>query len=165
MNLFRAPWPEAERRLFLDHYFYRPEAFLVDEITAADTSTRVMRGSFQTDRPLLVAPFQKIHPDHPAHVSGADMIMMTVSLGSLHAYFFHRCLWHEGWVGFGSRMENVEFRNLAVIGPPMALHSREIKTRVGPKRCILEFEFQFEQEGKTVYRSQQTAMFVKNHRL
>ena len=44
----------------------------------------------------------------------------------------------------------------------MRLESKEIKTRVGPKRVVSRYEFQFWQDDSLVYKSEQSAIFVHN---
>src|SRR4029077_2131860 len=80
---------------------------------------------------------------HPRHVNGSDLVMLTASLGSLHAYFFHNCLWEEGWVGFGNRIEYAEFKSLASIDRPLELRSTETRLRKGASRVLIEFDFEF----------------------
>jgi hypothetical protein len=117
----------------------------------------------ETTRHLPVSRLVVATPDvHPAHVTGAEMIMLTASLGALHAWFFHGLRWDKGWAGFGSRIHRADFKALATIGPPMRLESKETRTRTGPKRVVSRYEFEFFQEEKLVYKSEQSAIFVLN---
>jgi len=157
-----SPWGQAALNKFLEHYMYAREAFLLDSIESADKDLGVITATVASDRPLLVTPYQIGDPIwHPRHVSGADLLMMTVSLGSLHAYFFHERRWDDGWVGFGNRMKNVTFRNLAKVGAPLRLESKELRVRKGSQRTLIEFQFEFSQGGKLIYESEQTAMFLR----
>jgi hypothetical protein len=45
------------------------------------------------------------------------------------------------------------------------LESRDTRTRIGPPRIVMRFEFRFEQRGELVYRCDQSAMFVKGKAL
>lgn len=159
----RAP-PELQAELdrFLATFLYREEVFLVDEIVAVDREARSIEARMQTTQALPIAPYQRTGPGHPPHVAAAEMLMLTGSLGCLHAWIFHGCRWDEGWSGFGNRIHRADFRHLARIGPPLALHSEETRTRVGPKRVVLRYDFRFEQEGEVVYRGDQSAMFFKD---
>lgn len=157
-----SPWPSKEIALFLEHYFYSPDAFLISEVLSADSSLGEIRARSAKDSRWLVAPYQRgDEVRHPRHISGGDLVMLTASLGSLHAYFFHQCRWEEGWVGFGNRMENVIFHQLARTDLELDLFSKETAVRRGSKRTLMSFEFQFSQQGKLVYSSHQTALFVK----
>ena len=160
------PPPEpADLRRFLDAYLYEQAAFLVDEVTELDRDAGIARGRMDTTRALPYSALQRIGPYHPAHVSGSDMIALNGNLGCLHAWFFHRCRFDEGWTGFGNRIHRADFKRLARIGPPLELESRETRTRAGAQRVVIRFEFHFRQEGELVYFGDQTAMFMKQPEL
>lgn len=146
---------------FLETFLYREDAFLVDEVVSMDAKARTMEARLDTTRPLPFAAQQRVDANHPAHVSGPELLMVTGSLGCMHAWFFHGCHWDEGWAGFGNRVHRADFRQLALIGPPLRLASRETKTRVGPRRVVIRYEFHFWQDDALVYHGDQTAMFVK----
>jgi hypothetical protein len=155
------PWGDEMNR-FLDGYFYAPEAFLLDEIVLADAEAGVIEAKSSAGSKWLVSPYQRgEEKTHPRHISAADLLMLTASLGSLHAYFFHRCFWHEGWVGFGNRIEKAQFHALALISKPLSMRSKEVRVRRRGKRTLLEFEFEFSQGGEIIYTSRQMAMFLK----
>lgn len=159
------PFDPAEMRRFLATFMYAREAFLVDEVLRLDRAAREIEARMDTTRPLPFAALQRTDALHPAHVAGAELLMATGSLGCMHAWFFHGCRWDEGWRGFGNRIHRADFRRIARLGPPLALRSRETRTRVGPRRVVLRVEFHFEQEGALVYRGDQSAMFVKDRPL
>jgi hypothetical protein len=150
---------------FLDTFLYRESAVLVDEILRLDAEEGVIEARLDTRRPLPFASAQRNDPRHPAHVSAPELIMATGSLGCLHAFFFHGCRWDEGWSAFGSRIHRADFKELARIGAPLRLCSRETRARVGPRRVVLRFEFRFWQEETLVYVGDQTAMFLKDREL
>ena len=157
-----SPWPDAEMAHFLDTFLYERGAFLIDEVLAADPDKHTITGRMDTTRELPVAPFQRGDEAlHPRHVSGPEMVLLTGNLGCLHAWFFHGVRWDEGWVGFGSRIHRADFRDLASLGPPMICTSTETRRRVGARRIMLRYAFEFSQQGRVVYRSDQSAMFVK----
>lgn len=151
-----------EMQRFLDTYMYREEAFLIDEIVSLDAGARRIEARMDTTRPLPFAAAQRVGPNHPGHVSGAELIMVTGSLGCMHAWFFHGCRWDEGWVGFGSRIHRGDFKRLARLGPPLRLESRETRSRVGPQRVVIRYEFVFTQHDEVVYLGDQSAMFVRD---
>jgi hypothetical protein len=158
----RGPFPPEEIRRFLDTFLYTEDAFMVDEVTRLDSDERIVEARMETLRALPVSELQRISDLHPAHVSAADLLQATGSLGCLHAWFFHGCRWDEGWVGFGNRIHRADFKQLARRGPPLRLVSRETKTRVGPRRIVLRYEFDFWQDDQQVYFGDQTAMFFRD---
>jgi hypothetical protein len=155
-----------ELQRFLDTFLYTEEAVLIDEIVALDPERSQIEALLETTRPLPFSRCQRVDESrHPAHVSGAELVMVTGGLGCLHAWFFHGCRWDEGWAGFGNRIHRADFKRLARIGPPIELLSRETRTRVGTQRIVSRFEFEFRQAGQTVYAAEQSAMFVKGRPL
>jgi len=157
--------PPDQLQRFLDTFLYREPAFLVDELTHVDAEARTMEALLDTERALPFAAQQRTSEIHPGHVSGAELVMATGSLGCLHAWLFHGCHWDEGWAGFGNRIHRADFKRLARVGPPIELRSRETKTRVGPARVVLRFDFEFRQENEVVYVGDQSAMFFREKEL
>lgn len=155
------PYAEAEMRRFLETFLYREEAFLIDRVTAMDEEAHTIRAELDTTRALPFAAAQRVDERHPAHVSAAELLMATGSLGCMHAWFFHGCRWDEGWAGFGNRIHRADFKHIAAIGPPLRLESSETRTRVGATRVVIRYAFEFFQEDKLVYQGDQTAMFFK----
>jgi len=147
---------------FRGSFLYRDEAFLVDRVTAVLTEEKALRAQLETTRAFPYARLQRNDAHHPPHVAGADLVAITGSLGCLHAWLFHGVRWEEGWVGFGSRIHRADFKKLTRLGPPLELASRETRARVGERRIVLRCEFEFRQSGDTVYRGDQSAMFLKS---
>lgn len=156
--------PELLQR-FVDTFLYAADALLVDEIRRVEPETRTLTALLDSTRPLPFARCQRTSKIHPAHVSAAELLMATGSLGCLHAFLFHGCRWDEGWAGFGNRIHRADFKRLAVIGPPVELESSETRTRVGERRIMIRYAFRFRQEGEIVYRGDQSAMFVRGRAL
>jgi len=155
------PFDVAEMQRFLDTFMYRDDVFLVDEILRMDPEERAIDALLDTTRPLPFADRQRVSEIHPAHVSGPELIMVTGSLGCLHAWFFHGCRWDEGWTGFGNRIHRADFRTLGHRGLPLRLESREIRSRRQAERVVIRYEFRFRQEDELIYVGEQSAMFVK----
>ena len=155
----------ADLQHFLDTFLYTEEAVLVDEITLLDRESRRLEAILDSTRPLPFARCQRAGPNHPAHVSGAELLMVTGVLGCLHAWFFHGVRWDEGWAGFGNRVHRADFKRLARLGPLITLESRETRTRVGASRVVLRYDFEFRQGDDLVYVGDQSAMFVKERAL
>lgn len=153
------PIPAAQMQHFLDTFLYGPEAFLIDEIVRVDRAVGEIEARLDTRRALPYSDAQRVRPEHPAHVSAAELLMATASLGCLHAWLFHGCHWDRGWTGFGNRIHRADFRSLVRRGPPLTLLSRETRRRVGARRVMLRIEFRFEQEGTLAYQGDQSAIF------
>ena len=161
----RSVVPPEDLQAFLDSFLYTGEAVVIDEITLLDREELRIEALMESTRPLPFAACQRVTENHPAHVSAAELLMATGTLGCLHAYFFHDCRWDEGWAGFGNRIHRADFKRLTRIGPPVELTSRETRTRVGAARVVIRYAFEFRQEGELVYVGDQTAMFVKGRAL
>jgi hypothetical protein len=155
----------ADLERFLRSFMYREEVFLIDEIVEVDAGARRIRARMDTTRELPIARHQRTGPGHPAHVSAAEMLMLTGSLGCLHAWIFHGCRWDAGWSGFGNRIHRADFKRLARLGPPLELASQETRARVGERRVVLRYAFRFEQQGAVVYTGDQSAMFFRDAEL
>ena len=160
-RIIPGPHDATEMDAFLKSFLYREEAFLVDEIRQMDAETKRIEAVLDTHRPLPFAAAQRVDSRHPAHVSAAELLMATGSLGCLHAWFFHGCRWDQGWAGFGNRIHRADFKRLAALGPPLIMHSNETRTRVGEARVVIRYAFNFWQEDELVYQGDQTAMFFK----
>ncbi|MCG8592038.1 MAG: hypothetical protein MJE66_22300 [Proteobacteria bacterium] len=156
--------PEELER-FSKTFLYREAGILLDTVTRLDRAAKVIEGRLDTNRNLPLAGEQRTSDVHPGHVAGAELLQVTGILGCLHAWFFYGCRWDEGWAGFGNRIHRADFKTLAHLGPPLSLRSEETRARVGPRRLVLRFTFQFEQEGRVVYTGDQTAMFMKDQPL
>lgn len=157
------PLDPADVSRFLETYLFEPAGWLIDEITAVDPEQRTVEGRMATTRTLPIAPLARSSPGHPTHVTGPELIMLTGNLGCLHAWFFHGVRWDEGWAGFGNRIHRADFRKLVTVGgPPLRLTSRETRLRVGPKRIVIRYTFEFFQEDQKVYVGDQSAIFVKD---
>jgi len=156
------PCDPAELQRFMETNPYRPEAFLIDEIVRLDDEELRIEARVETTRHLPISSLQRVDVHHPAHVSGAEILILTGNLGFMHAWFFHGCRWDEKWSGFGNRIHRADFKNLAQIGPPLQLQSRETRTRAGKNRLVMRCEFQFWQREILVYHGDQTAMFFRD---
>ncbi len=163
MANMEGPFEDAEIERFFASHTYEPEAFLVDRVVTLDHEAGRIEAVLDTTRALPFSALQRVSQEHPAHVSAGDLLMITGCLGSLAAWFFHDCRGDEGWAGFGSRIHRADFRGLAKLGPPLDLHFTETKLRTGPRRVVMRGEFEFEQEGRVVYRGDQTAIFVRQY--
>ncbi|RMD85339.1 MAG: hypothetical protein D6815_02115 [Candidatus Dadabacteria bacterium] len=159
------PGPLDPRELagFVETFIYEPAAFIIDAVLDVDYDQRALRARTETSRHWPIASLQRgpAHV-HPRHVSGPELILLTGNLGCLHAYLFHSVRWNQGWVGYGSRIHRADFRELVRLGPPLESCCRETQVRRGRRRIVARYQFEFYQEGRLVFRSDQTAMFLKS---
>ena len=158
----RQPVDPAELEHFRKTFLYQEDAFLIDDILSLDPVAKEIEARFEPSRPLPLSDLQRVSAAHPAHVAGAELVMVTGCLGLLHAWFFYGCRWDEGWAGFGNRIHRADFKRLATRASPLSLHSRETRSRVGERRIVIRFEFEFFQQGERVYQGDQSAMFVRD---
>ena len=156
------PYEPEEMERFLDGFMYQRAGFLIDEVTRLDREKHEIEARLGTCGSLPLSDLQRVESWHPAHVAAGEIIQATGSLGCLHAWFFHGCRWDEGWAGFGNRIHRADFKRIAKRGPDLHLTSRESRSRVGPRRVVVRYEFVFSQEDAIVYRGDQSAMFVKD---
>jgi len=163
-RMIPGPYPQEEMDRFLRTYLYEPGAVFVDRILRMDHEKHEIVAEMDTTRPLAFTALQRTNDtNHPPHVSGPELVLLAGNLGCLHAYFFHGCRWDEGWVGFGNRIYRADFKRLAMIGPPLRLESVETRSRVGPERILLRYEFRFSQEGNLVYFGDHAGRFFKGN--
>ncbi len=152
-----------ELQHFLDTFLYAGEAFLIDEVLDLDAANGRIEALFEPSPEVLpFARHQRTSAHHPAHVSGGELLTITGSLGCLHAWFFHGVRWDEGWSGFGNRIHRADFKRLARLDAPIELRSHETRRRIGERRIVLRYDFEFRQEGERVYVGDQSAMFVRD---
>lgn len=139
---------------------YAPEALLFDEILEIDTAAGRVVARMPTHDQLPFTALQRAHPErHPRHVSGAVMVHVTAMLGLAHAYFVLGLRHREGWIGYGTHIDEARYGRLARIGPPLELACRATQVRRIRGATYVRYAFRFEQEGEVVYESRQGAVF------
>jgi hypothetical protein len=139
---------------------YQPEAILFDEILEIDRDASRVVARMPTHDDLPLTSLQRVHPGrHPRHVSGGLMIHVTGMLGFAHAYHVLDLRQREGWIGFGTNIQEARYGRLAVIGPPLVLDCRATQVRRIRGSLYVKYAFRFEQEGAVVYESRQAAVW------
>jgi 3-hydroxymyristoyl/3-hydroxydecanoyl-(acyl carrier protein) dehydratase len=147
---------------FVADCFYGPDALLIDEILEIDPKKSVVRARMPTHDDLPLTRDQRTHPvRHPRHVSGALMVHMTGMMGFVHAYYVLGLRHADGWVGYGARIDRAKFVALAPPGEPLVLTCQATHVRKGAQRTLGKYAFHFEQAGKLVYESEQTALWLR----
>lgn len=141
---------------------YGPGGMLLDELLAVDRTKSMVRVSMPTHSELPLTREQRAHPHfHPRHISGGLMVHMAGMVGFVHAYYVMDLRHADGWIGYGGRIYTARFLSLATPGAPMILEGTATKTRKGDRRCFVRYTFRFQQEGRPVYESEQSAMWMR----
>jgi hypothetical protein len=146
---------------FLADCPYQPEAVLLDEIVEIDKERSLVRARMSTRPDLPLTCFQRVDAvRHPHHVNGGLLIHLTGMLGFVHAYYVLGLRYREGWIGVGALIHKARYPNMALIGKPLELLSRATNVREGNEKKVVTYEFLFTQDGNTVFKSNQTAMWL-----
>jgi len=148
---------------FLDDCPYMPEGLFVDDILEVDREGfgRVVL-SAPTHEALPLTSTQRAHPErHPRHVAGGLIVHLTGIAGFAHAYYVMGLRHREGWIGYGAKVNQARFSNLARIGEPLVIDCRATQVRKGSARILARYDFVFTQADTEVYRGDQTAFFMK----
>ncbi len=146
---------------FLADCPYQPEAVLLDEILEIDREGSLIRARLFPRPDLPLTCHQRVDPlRHPHHVNGGLLVHLTGILGFLHAYYLLGLRYRDGWIGVGAIIHKARYPNMALIGRPLELRIKATKIREGRQRKVASYDFLFSQDGKTVYESHQTAMWI-----
>jgi hypothetical protein len=146
---------------FLADCPYQPEAVLLDEIVEIDRERSLVRARMSTRPDLPLTCFQRVDAvRHPHHVNGALLVHLTGMLGFVHAYYVLGLRYREGWIGVGALIHKARYPNMALIGKPLELLLEATNVREGNKKKVVTYDFLFTQDGNTVYKSSQTAMWL-----
>jgi 3-hydroxymyristoyl/3-hydroxydecanoyl-(acyl carrier protein) dehydratase len=141
---------------------YGPGGLLLDEVLAIDSEAGLVRARMPTSEDLPLTREQRTDPiHHPRHVSGGLMVHMTGMIAWVHAYYVLGLRHAEGWIGYGGRIHDAQFRALAPPGEPLVLECRATQLRRGTSKVFARYAFRFTQNGTLVYEGDQSAMWVK----
>ena len=78
----------------------------------------------------------------------------------IHAYYVLRLRHAEGWVGYGVRIHNGRFRNLAETGEGLTVTCQADQIRrLGPK-AFGRYTFHYTQGERSIYEGQHSAMWL-----
>ena len=147
---------------FIADALYEPEGILIDEILTIDPENSLVRVRMPTHEDLPITRAQRVHPDiHPRHVSGGLMVHMTGVAGYAHFYYILGLRHRDRWTGYGVRIHNARYHNLATIGPPLIIECRAIHTRRIAANLMVRYKMIFTQEDKLIYEGEQTAMWMR----
>ena len=152
-----SPLPE----LFAAESLYTRDQWYIDALVSYD-ETHVI-GICDTaklvDHPLVVA--QRPWAAQPKHVPGAVMVLITGTLGNLHAVLSLGLRMSEGWSGFGTNILDAKFRGMGHIGPAMRCELRVEDSRELKGNLFVTYAFRYTQDGRTIYTSRQRASWLR----
>ena len=154
------PMPLPE--LFQRESLYLEEAWFLDDVLELDKDAGRIVASLETERlDGLVHAQRPWDGRHAQHLPGAVAVQMTGTLGNLHAVMIMGLLPSEGWVGYGTGIKRARFPSVGVIGPPVIATAQALRCRQVRGTWFLEYDFEFSQEERSVYESQQTAAWFQ----
>lgn len=145
---------------------YDAEGLMIDEILEVDPqeSRVVARLPVGPDLPLTRS--QRVHPvRHPIHVAAGVMVHLTGIMGYVHVYHLRGLRHAEGWAGYGVRIHNARFLNVAGVDAPLHLEATELSHRRVGWRIFARYRYRFTQQGTVVYDSEQSALWFQADRL
>lgn len=140
---------------------YAPDHWYITEILEIDPVAGVVRGRVDTTRLGASVDAQVETPAHPKHVPGAVMVQITGTLGNLHAVYVLGLRVSEGWSGFGTHIRGAKFPSIGKIGPPLDVTLRITRHRRFRGQHFCTYAFLYEQEGREVYVSEQSAIWFR----
>jgi hypothetical protein len=153
--------PHAFDADFLADLQYDPSVLFFDELTEIDPERSLVRCRMPTDRPMPLVDAQRAHPVlHPRHVAGGLMVHATGMLGFVHAYYLLGLRHREGWIGYGTHIHRVVFRKLVSPGSPIDATCIATRSRLGKRRHMIRYSFEFRHEGAVCYEGDQTAVWM-----
>ena len=136
---------------FADQCLYDSDAWFVHDVLELDREARRVVALVDTTRlgPLVEA--QQAAPGHPKHVPGAICIQVTATLASLLSAYVLDMPRAEGWVGFGTHIQEARFPSLGEIGPPVLAACTATSVRSFRGTTFVRYEFHYTQEGRDLY--------------
>lgn len=141
---------------------YGPGGLLLDEIESISEEESQVIALLHAHADLPITREQRAHPiRHPRHVSGGLMVHLTGMLGFAHAYYIFGLRHANGWVGYGGRIYDARFLALGEMGKPLRMVCTATSMRKGETKIFCRYAFEFTQDDRTVYRSDQSAMWIR----
>lgn len=146
---------------FARECLYARDQWFVTELLELNAEAGLVRGRVDTTKLGPPVDAQVATPGHPKHVPGAVMIQITGTLGNLHAVYILGLRMSEGWSGFGTHIRGAKFPSIGRIGPPMDVRLQVTRHRRFRGQHFCTYAFLYEQEGREIYVSEQSAIWFK----
>lgn len=141
---------------------YAADALFIDEIVEVDAAKSQVICRMPVHEELPLTRSQRVHPTrHPRHVNGGLMVHVTGVVGLVHAYYVLGLRHADGWIGYGARIHEARFLNLARPGEPLRLRGWATRVRRSPESIVTRYSFEFHQGPTKVYQGDQTAIWTR----
>lgn len=145
---------------FAQESLYHPDAWFLHDVAFHPDEQRIV-GTCDTTRLGAMVDAQRVFAGHPKHVPGAVALQITGTLGQLYAVYVLGMRVTGGWAGYGTHVHDARFRRMGAIGPPMACQATLVSRRDMRGTIFTRFRFLYTQDGQEIYRSEQTAAWVR----
>lgn len=146
---------------FAEHCLYARRSWFVDDVIHLDPEDDRIVALMRTTDLGAIVDDQIVKPGHPKHVPGAAMVQATATLGMLHAVYV---MGLRGWAGFGTHIKEARFGGIGVVGPDVILNAEATRRRKIRGTWFVDYSFRFTQGETELYRSKQTAAWVRDTR-
>lgn len=141
---------------------YAPEAWFVHDLLTLDRQAGRVVALVDTTRLGALVDAQRTWPGHEKHFPGAIAVQVTGTLGQLHATYIMGLRATEGWFGFGTHVKKARFPSMGRIGPPVQAALQCNRSRQLRGVWFVDYAFRYEQEGRVIYESEQTAAWARS---
>ncbi len=148
---------------FASECLYTEETWYIRDILELEPEGKRVVVQIDTARMTHLVGSQVVRPGHPRHVPAALMVQLTGTLGNLHAVYGMGCRMSEGWVGYGTGIRNARFPSIGLIGPDFIATMDVTRVRKLGERRFVEYRFNYDQEGRTIYMADHTALWIPGH--
>ncbi|MBX2799714.1 MAG: hypothetical protein KTR31_18695 [Myxococcales bacterium] len=152
------PLPED----FAEQCFYDERAWFVHDLIELDADNRTLHALIDTTRLGTLVEAQVDFDGHPKHLPGAVCLQATGTLGVLMSAYALDMRRTDGWSGFGTHVHDARFPTLGEIGPPVHARAAVLSLRTFQGTRFVRFRFEFTQDERIVYRSEQTAAWRRS---
>ena len=146
---------------FLANCPYDDEAILIDAILEIDAAQDRVRARMPVHHDLPLTRNQVVSAQHPRHVAAGLMVHATGVVGYIHAHYILGLRAKDGWTGYGVRIHDARFSALAEPDTPLILEGVAQRVRRLNDQIFARYNFHFLQADKTVYKGEQTAVWVR----
>ncbi len=146
---------------FAAEALYEPSSWFVHELLRVDGHARCIEARMDTTRLGTLVDDQRLVAGHDKHLPAAVAIQATGTLGQLYAVYALGLRPSLGWAGYGTHIHDARFPRMGRIGPPVHLFGEAERQRCIRATWFVTIAFRFEQEGEVVYRSRQSAAWVR----
>lgn len=142
---------------FQHEALYTSDAWFIHELLEVNKEEHRVVGRLDTTKIGHLVQAQRVLSGHVKHLPAAIAVQMTGTLGQLYAVYVMGLRATEGWAGYGTHIHSAKFATMGTIGEPVEAAVTATRRRNFRGTWFVDFEFRFEQGGKAVYLSKQSA--------